>query len=303
MEYVLKTELLRKRYGKFEALKGLTMTLPRGAIYGLVGKNGAGKTTLIRLICGLQSPTSGSFELLGIANDAKEISKVRKRMGAVVETPAIYPDRTAEENLKIQCDVLGMGYAGIPSLLELVGLSDTGSKKAGKFSLGMRQRLGIAIALCGGAEFLLLDEPTNGLDPQGIADLRELIQKLNQEQGITFLISSHILDELSKIATHYGFVANGRMVKEITAEEFALSSRRSIRITTDGQGALPDALSALQYKHRLISETQADIWEPLSVTDLVLGLHTQGICVTGLQEHQENLEHYFFNLIGGDDCG
>lgn len=303
MDFILQTQNLKKCYGKFEALKGLTMNIPKGAIYGLVGKNGAGKTTLIRLLCGLQIPSEGTFRLFDVEHSAKDLPLVRRRMGAVVETPAVYPDRTATENMKIQCDILGVGYDKVPELLELVGLSDTGKKKAGKFSLGMRQRLGIALALCGGGEFLVLDEPTNGLDPQGIVDLRSLILKLNQDWGITFLISSHFLGELSKIATHYGFVADGAMVKEITAEEFARSCRKSIRITTDGIGDLSAALTALHYDHHLHSTTQADIFTDTTVTDLVLALYNHGISLLTLQEQEGKLEQYYFSLIGGDTNG
>ena len=220
MEYVLTTEALTKRYKHFSALNGLSLHVPKGAIYGLVGQNGAGKTTLIRLICGLQKPTEGRYTLYGADSGGKEITKVRRRMGAVVETPSIYLDLTAEENLKEQYQILGRrDYEGIGPLLELVGLGDTGKKKARDFSLGMRQRLGIAVAMAGEPDFLVLDEPVNGLDPRGIIEIRELILKLNRERGITVLISSHILDELSKLATHYGFVDRGRMVREIAAEE------------------------------------------------------------------------------------
>ena len=202
MEYVLTTEALTKRYKHFSALNGLSLHVPKGAIYGLVGQNGAGKTTLIRLICGLQKPTEGHYTLYGADSGGKEITKVRRRMGAVVETPSIYLDLTAEENLKEQYQILGRrDYEGIGPLLELVGLGDTGKKKARDFSLGMRQRLGIAVAMAGEPDFLVLDEPVNGLDPRGIIEIRELILKLNRERGITVLISSHILDELSKLAT------------------------------------------------------------------------------------------------------
>ena len=195
MEYVLKTNNLCKHYRNFKALNGLSMNVPKGAIYGFVGKNGAGKTTLIRLICGLQLPTSGEFELYGIKNSDKAVSRSRRRMGAVVETPSIYLDMTAEDNLKQQYRILGLpSFDGLAELLELVGLSNTGKKKAKNFSLGMRQRLGIAVALCGSPDFLVLDEPVNGLDPQGIIEIRELILKLNREHQITVLISIHILD-------------------------------------------------------------------------------------------------------------
>ena len=186
MEYVLKTNSLCKNYGHFKALNGLSMNVPKGSIYGLIGKNGAGKTTLIRLICGLQEPTSGDYVLYGKKHIDKDITKSRRRMGAIVETPSIYVDLTAYENLKEQYKVLGIpSDDGISEILKLVGLENTGNKKAKNFSLGMRQRLGIAVALAGSPDFLVLDEPVNGLDPQGIIEIRELILKLNQEHGIT----------------------------------------------------------------------------------------------------------------------
>ena len=220
MNYVLTTQKLEKRYGKCKALKGLDMNVPEGAIYGFVGPNGAGKTTLIRLICGLQEPTEGSFSLFGIENTDKDIVNVRKRIGAVVETPSLYMDMTAKDNLKQQYRLLGLpSFEGVDDLLTLVGLDKTGKKKVNNFSLGMKQRLGIAIALAGNPDFLILDEPTNGLDPQGIIEIRELIIKLNKERNITVLISSHNLYELSKLATHYGMIDEGCMVKEFRAEE------------------------------------------------------------------------------------
>lgn len=202
MEYVLSVDSLSKRYGNFHALDGLTMKVPKGSIYGFVGKNGAGKTTLIRLICGLQEPTAGEYSIYGVKNSDPAVRKARRRMGAVIESPAIYLDMSAADNLKEQYRILGLpSFEGIDELLRLVGLENTGRKKAGQFSLGMRQRLGVAVALAGSPDFLLLDEPVNGLDPQGIIEIRELILRLNRERRITVLISSHILDELAKLAT------------------------------------------------------------------------------------------------------
>ena len=199
MEYVLQTNAVRKEYGHFKALNGLSMNVPKGSIYGFVGKNGSGKTTLIRLACGLQQPTEGEIKIYGVGHKDRAVYRARRRIGAVVETPSIYLDMTAEENLKEQYRILGMpSFDDIGTLLHLVGLENTGKKKARNFSLGMRQRLGIAIALAGNPDFLILDEPVNGLDPQGIVEIRELILKLNHEHGITVLISSHYLDELSK---------------------------------------------------------------------------------------------------------
>ena len=220
MEIVLETNNLEKRYKDFRALNHANIHIEKGAIYGLIGKNGAGKTTLIRIICGLQEPTSGSYIIYGKRNNSTDIINARKRMGAIIETPSIYGEMTARDNIILQYKLVGMPeYDGVNELLKLVGLENTGKKKAKDFSLGMKQRLGIAIALANNPDFLILDEPINGLDPQGIIEIRELILKLNKEKRITILISSHYLDELSKIATHYGFLDSGSIIQEITSEE------------------------------------------------------------------------------------
>jgi ABC-2 type transport system ATP-binding protein len=302
MDYVLQTNGLTKKYKNFQALSGLTMHVPKGAIYGFVGKNGAGKTTLIRLLCGLQQPTAGDFTLYGIRNDSREISKARRRMGAVVETPSIYLDMPAEENLKQQYLILGLpSYEGIPELLKLVGLENTGKKKAKNFSLGMRQRLGIAIALCGDPDFLVLDEPVNGLDPQGIVEIRELILKLNRERQITVLISSHILDELAKLATHYGILDGGRMVKELSAEELEQISRKCVRVEVTDTGALARVLDAMQLEYKIISDTTADVFAKVNVTQLAAALAKENCEVLTMQEHDESLESYYLSLVGGGD--
>ena len=300
MEYVLTTKGLVKKYGSFTALGGLDMNVPKGVIYGFIGKNGAGKTTLIRLICGLQKPTSGEFAIYGIKNNDKNIVKSRKRMGAVVETPSIYLNMTAEENLKQQYLVLGMpNYDGIDELLKLVGLADTGKKKAKNFSLGMRQRLGIAIALAGNPDFLVLDEPINGLDPQGIIEIRELILKLNKERAITFLISSHILDELSRIATHYGFVDRGAIVKEMSAEELDNACRKCIQVEVTDTGALVQVLDGMGVEYRLVSDTAADIYAKPNITQLTLALADKGCEIISIKEQDESLESYYIGLLGG----
>ena len=300
MDYILQTNGLTKRYRHFQALNGLTMRIPKGAIYGLVGKNGAGKTTLIRLICGLQEPTSGDFTLYDIRSDDRQISKARRRMGAVVETPAIYMDMTAEENLKQQYLVLGLpSYEGIPELLKLVGLENTGKKKARNFSLGMKQRLGIAIALAGDPDFLVLDEPVNGLDPQGIVEMRELILKLNREKQITVLISSHILDELSRLATHYGIIDGGRMVKELSAEDLEQVSRKSLRVEVSNTAALARVLDGMGIEYKILSDTTADIFAKPNITQLTLALAQQNCEILSMQERDESLESYYISLVGG----
>lgn len=301
MEYVLETNGLSKRYRAFTALNGLNMHIPKGSIYGFVGRNGAGKTTLIRLICGLQEPTSGSFILYGAKNTDTKIERARRRMGAVVESPAVYPDMTAEENLRQQYLVLGMPSAdGIAELLHLVGLDGTGKKKVKNFSLGMRQRLGIAVALAGNPDFLVLDEPVNGLDPQGIIEMRELILKLNREHGITVLISSHILDELSRLATHYGFIDGGRMVKEMSAEELEKRCRKCLRAEVSDTKALARVLESMNAEYRIIDFNHADIYAEIPVTALVSALAIENCTVNKIVEQDESLESFYMNLVGGE---
>lgn len=300
MEYVLQTNDLTKCYKNFQALKGLTMNVPKGAIYGFVGRNGAGKTTLIRLICGLQEPTSGKFCLYGISGSSREIVKARRRMGAVVETPSIYLEMTAEQNLRQQALVLGLpSFDGIPALLELVGLGDTGRKKVKNFSLGMKQRLGIAVALVGDPDLLVLDEPTNGLDPQGIVEMRELILKLNRERQITVLISSHILDELSRLATHYGMIDGGRMVKELSAAELEAACRKCVRVEVSDTAALARVLDGMQLEYKILSATTADIYAKVGVSELTLALAKEHCEVYSMQERDESLESYYISLVGG----
>lgn len=300
MDYVLKTNELCKHYRHFKALDGLTMSVPKGAIYGFVGRNGAGKTTLIRLICGMQTPTSGEFEIYGVKNSDKAISLSRRRMGAVVETPSVYLDMTAEDNLKQQYRVLGLPeFDGIKELLELVGLENTGKKKAGSFSLGMKQRLGIAIALCGEPDLLVLDEPINGLDPQGIIEIRELILKLNREKRMTVLISSHILDELSRLATHYGFIDRGRIVKEMSAEELENACRKCVRMNVTNVKALAKTLDTKGIEYKILDTSNADVYARLNFTELAIELHNAGCDVLTMEEHDESLESFFISLVGG----
>ena len=302
MDYVLTTEQLSKHYSRFKALDGLSMHVPKGAVYGLVGKNGAGKTTLIRLVCGLQTPTSGGYTLYGVRSTDKGLAKARRRMGAVVETPSIYLDLTAEDNLKEQYLILGRpSFDGIPELLKLVGLEDTGRKKARHFSLGMKQRLGIAVALAGDPDLLILDEPVNGLDPQGIIEIRELILKLNRERQITVIISSHILDELAKLATHYGFIDGGRMVREISAQELEAACRKCVRVEVTDTGALARVLDEMGADYKIRSEKEADIFARMNVSQLTLALAEEHCEVLSMQERDESLESYFVNLVGGGE--
>ena len=300
MDYILTARSLGKRYKNFKALNDFSIHVPTGAIYGFVGKNGAGKTTFIRLVCGLQEPSAGSYAIYGTENNDPGISRCRRRMGAVVETPSIYQDMTAEDNLKEQYRIIGLpSFDSIPELLRLVGLENTGKKKAKHFSLGMKQRLGIAIALAGNPDFLILDEPVNGLDPQGIIEVRELILKLNREKGITFLISSHILDELSRLATHYGFIDSGHMVKEMSAAELDAACRKCIRVQVSDVRALSRVLDEMDLEYSILSDTMADIFAKINVSQLALALAEQGCDIISLDEREESLESYYVNLIRG----
>ncbi|SHM52755.1 ATP-binding cassette domain-containing protein [Ruminococcus flavefaciens] len=299
MEYILQTQQLCKKYGKFNALTNLTINVPKGAIYGMVGRNGAGKTTLIRIITGLNNPTSGEYTLFGVKNSDKKLLEAKRKMGAVVETPSLHPEMSARDNLIQQTKAMGISNDNVDNLLKLVGLANTGKKKAKDFSLGMRQRLGIAFSLVGDPEFLVLDEPINGLDPQGIIEVRETIIRLNQEKGITILISSHILDELARLATHYGFVERGQVIKEMSAEELERASRRYVHINVNDTAALADVLKGMGAEFNIISANEADIYTPVQVTPLVLALNEKNCFVNTITENHESLESYFMGLVGG----
>lgn len=301
MKYILTAKDLTKEYShSTKALDRFSIHIPKGAIYGFIGENGAGKTTFIRLICGLQKPTSGTYTLFGAKSTDKNILSSRKRIGAVVETPSIYTEMTAKNNLKQQYQILGLpSYDGIDELLHLVGLSHTGKKKVKHFSLGMRQRLGIAIALVGSPDFLILDEPSNGLDPQGVIEIRELILKLNREKQITILISSHNLDELSRVATHYGFIANGKMIKETTAKELQKECRKSIKVTVTDTEVLARVLDILNIEYEILSDKVANIYGEIPVSELSLKLANDNCYITSMHEQEETLESYYINLVGG----
>lgn len=303
MEYVLQTEGLTKRYGAFSALDGLTMRVPKGAIYGLVGKNGAGKTTLMRLICGLHTPTSGCFSLCGVGGDSAAAVHVRRRMGVMVESPALYGDMTAVENLKQRRVLMGLPpLDGIDEALQGAGLEGAGRKKVRHFSVGMKQRLALAMTLVGEPDFLVLDEPVNGLDPQGIVEMRGLLRRLNREKGVTILISSHMLDELSRLATHYGIIDRGRMVKELNAEALEAACRKCVRMVVSDGAALARVLEDMGLQYRRISENTADVCGEVPVTRLVLALAGAQCEVLSMRTQAESLESYFLSLVGGGEA-
>ncbi|MBS6194665.1 MAG: ATP-binding cassette domain-containing protein [Clostridiales bacterium] len=300
MEYILTANGLTKKYKNTKALNNFSMHVPKGSIYGFVGKNGAGKTTLIRLVCGLQKATGGGYTLYGVKSNDPAILKARRKLGAVVETPSVYLDMTAEENLKQQCCIIGLpSFDCISELLKLVGLEKTGKKKVKNFSLGMKQRLGIAVALVGSPDLLILDEPVNGLDPQGIIEMRELILKLNREKQITVIISSHILDELSRLATHYGFIDQGRMVKEITSKELESVCQKCVQLVVSDAEPLAFVLDEMSLKYDILSENKVNVYGDVPISKLSIALSKRNCEILTVHDIDESLESYYINLVGG----
>lgn len=304
MENILKTENLTKTYGNYTALNNVSMRIPRGEIYGLVGQNGAGKTTLIRLITGMQFPTSGRFSLFGVSSESKEISKARRRIGGLVETPSLQQTLSARENLKAQSILCGCpSLNGIDELLEFVGLRDTGKRQVRDMSLGMRQRLAIATSLVGNPDFLILDEPTNGLDPKGIVEIRELILRLNKERHVTVLISSHILSELSKLATCYGFIDRGKLIEEISATGLAERCRKKLVLTVSEVIKLPSVLDAQRLQYKIVAANKLEIYSDVTASQIFGLAKGAGVQIIDCQSVEEDLEAYFMNLIGGKSGG
>lgn len=300
MEIVLETNNLEKRYKDFRALNHANIHIEKGAIYGLIGKNGAGKTTLIRIICGLQEPTSGSYIIYGKRNNSTDIINARKRMGAIIETPSIYGEMSARDNIILQYKLVGMPeYDGVNELLKLVGLENTGKKKAKDFSLGMKQRLGIAIALANNPDFLILDEPINGLDPQGIIEIRELILKLNKEKRITILISSHYLDELSKIATHYGFLDSGSIIQEITSEELMKKMEHKFILKVSDEKEFVKYFEKNKISYEVVDSKTINVYGKYNLSKFINELSKKNLIADEIHEQQESLENYYMNLIGG----
>lgn len=297
-EYVLETHDLTKTYARKNAVDHINLKVRKGDIYGFIGKNGAGKTTTIKMIVGLSGPTSGTVEMFGTNN----LQEGRKKIGTVIENPALYPYMSARQNIEVQRIMKGVKDKSITNeLLQVVSLEDAGRKKVKNFSLGMKQRLAIALALVGDPEFLFLDEPTNGLDPTGIKDVRELILKLNKEAGITILVSSHILGEISKIATAYGIINKGSLVEQFSDEELKERIKPCLKICVNNpEKAVQILKDNLEISDVTVNENAIRIYEKLDKSMEINGvLEENEIIIQSLSKEDGDYENYFIELMEG----
>ncbi|MDO5360073.1 MAG: ATP-binding cassette domain-containing protein [Jeotgalicoccus sp.] len=297
---ILRASNISKIYGKHKALDKVSLEIKRGMVYGIIGANGAGKSTFMRTVMGLIATDEGEIELFG-ETGPKGLQRARRKMGQSIETPALYPELTAYKNMQVQAANGGVGNREIDELLLLMNLCDTGKKKVKNFSLGMRQRLAIACTLVTNPEFLILDEPINGLDPSGIVEMREIIQRLVSERGITVLLSSHILDELSQIATHYGILHDGKLINELSRDELAEVTRQYIELETQSSEKAVTVLDELRIKnYEVISSTVINIYERLDdAAKINHALVSAGLSVSRIATTRQKLEDYFLQLTGG----
>lgn len=296
MDYILQTNGLTKFFGKKAAVDRVSMHIAKGDIYGFIGKNGAGKTTTMKMVLGMLFPTAGTMELFGQKAD----NTARHRIGSLIEAPGLYPKCTAYENMKRFSILYGGDDKAIKDILELVGLQNTGKKKAGAFSLGMKQRLGIAIALLGDPEFLVLDEPVNGLDPAGIKDVRDTMLRINQERGVTVLISSHLLGELSKISTRYGIINNGVLVEEVTAKELESRFRQNMVIQCrEPQKAIGILQQHFGVEAPELNGERITLYSALDkAEEIITALVQAGAGLYDLHVSEADMEDYFIERIG-----
>lgn len=301
---VLETRNLTKRYKTQLTLSHVDLCLKQGRIYGLIGKNGAGKTTLMRMIAGLGFPTEGSIELFG-RSIQEDLAKTGKRMGALIESAGLVGGMSAKENMHLQCLMKGIpNYELEDELLDLVGLADTGRKKVKNFSLGMRQRLGIATTLIGDPDFLMLDEPINGLDPSGVIEIRNLLKKLSGYDSKTILISSHNLPELYQVATDYIIIHNGEIREILSHEELDERCKAYITLESTDVNQLTTVLESQLHtdQFKVMPDNSVRLFDLLDERDrLGRVLHENGVIVTKLAVFETSLEDYFMNVIGGKE--
>ena len=302
--YIIETKDITKKYGKYQVLNKLSVHIKENSIYGLIGKNGAGKTTLIRIICGLQDPTNGTYFINKIDNKTKDISIVRKKIGAIIERPSIYEEMNAKDNIICQMKLVGLtNYQDVSKFLDVVGLSNVGNKKVRYYSLGMKQRLGIALALVNNPNILILDEPINGLDPEGIIEIRQMLKKLNQEKGLTILISSHILGELSKLATRYGIINDGVLIDEFTEQELTERCQSSLIVKVNDINKACEILKSELNTDRfsVLNENTLEVFDfvdnPGKVNSI---LAKNDIIIDSISKKSVDLEDYFMKVIGGN---
>ena len=299
---VIQTTGLSKRYKDRWAVNRLELVVEQGDIYGFIGQNGAGKSTTLKLLCGLARPTQGEALIFG---KPVRDSVARRRVGALIEQPGLYPDLSGRENLRLYAALLGLDSPErqVEEILKTVGLSPKEKKPVRHYSMGMKQRLGVALALLGGPDLLLLDEPINGLDPEGIREMRELLLRLNRERGLTILVSSHILGELSKIATRYGIIQDGRMVEQITAAELEQTCTDYLHLKADqpqkAAALLEQALHLKRWEMR--PEGEIRIYEAVDARAVGQMLTQAGLAVEEMGLHRQDLEGYFLERMGGSE--
>lgn len=296
------TENLTKIYNGRAVVDGVNMHIPEGSIYGFVGENGSGKTTIMRMLTGIARPSRGSYEIEGVSNKSRDIYRVRKETSAIVENVSYVPTMTALDNIRYQELYLGIKLTKEQrmELLKTVHLEGVGKKKVKNFSLGMRQRMGIALALMNNPKFMLLDEPMNGLDPQGIAELRDLLIHINREKGITILISSHILSELEKIATVYGFISHGKLIEELTVEELQDKCRKSTTIKFADVEAAYKVLKELKVQDfKTFPNGDVMIFDELELGSFITKLNEKHLKINAINSSDEGVEDYYLNLVKG----
>lgn len=304
MDYILTTDSLTKQYKNVKAVDSVNLHVKKGDIYGFIGRNGAGKTTTLKILSGLSHATSGDFCIFGMNSSLMRSRNMFSKIGILIEEPGLYGDMSAYDNLKMKCLCSGIkDKEYISKLLYMVGLGNVGKRHTKTYSMGMKQRLGIAMALVGNPEILILDEPINGLDPQGIAEIRKTLLYLNREQGKTIIISSHILEELSKIATHYGIINNGRLVAELTPDELSAKCESRIVIKIYDVNSAARLLHSINiHKFNIADQNTIHIYEHIEDSSQInMALCKADIFVSSLWIEQAGLEEFFFNMTGGAD--